>query len=619
MSIQSTGLYGSSKGKGTNGLLSGLDTDELVQQMLSSTKDKINKQYQAKQKLVYEQEAYRGISKKMIDFKDKYFSFASGSNTNILSSSFFKSNTIESSSDYINVTGNTDNIKNFTIDNITSIASKAKFTSNKQVSSGLIQSKEIADLTSDVFSNTSEYFTFDYNGVKKTIHMTADLNDASEVASYLQGELNSAYGDGKVIVGFDGTDKKFSFSASGTNNTFEIDNISNGLYELTGISSGTSNRLNTTKKLSEVGLTGLTAQDSYTIDINGSKIDITKDMSISDIIKKINNDEKAGVTAYYSSTTNTFTVEADETGSHRKVSIADESGNLAATLFGTEGVNYNVTDGKDTELTYSLNGIPNTITRSTTSFTVDEVSVELSKRAKDIDFTNPVTFEVKSNNKEIIDKVKDFVKDYNELLSSITTLVSEKPNRKYQPLTPDQRDAMKEKEIEDWDKQAKKGVLFGDTLLSGVSRKLREAMASISSNGLTLSSIGIEAATMDTSGKLVVNEEKLAAALSENSNNIQEMFTGTNGISSKINTVLKDNVGAYGTAGALIDRAGMENSLTSDSNSISKSIKGYDELLEKLKKSMEDEKDRHYKKFSSLESALARLNAQAAMFTQSQQ
>jgi len=617
MSILSANLYGATTGKGATGLLSGLDTDALVEQMSASTKAKINKQYQSKQKLIYQQEAYRGMSKKMIDFKDKYFSFASGSNTNILSSSFFKSNTIESSSDYINVTGNTDNIKNFTIDSITSIASKAKFTSDKPVSSGVIESKEITDLTSSVFRNTSEYFTFDYNGIKKNINMTADLDDASEVASYLQGELNSAYGDGKVTVGFNGVSNKFEFLASGTNNTFEITSLSNGLNTLTGISSGTSNRLNTSKKLSEAGLTGLTVQDSYTIDVNGSNIDVTKDMTVSDIIKKINDNEKAGVTVYYSSTTNTFTVEADETGSHKGVSITDESGNLASTLFGTEGVNYNVKDGKDTQLTYSLNGVPNTITRSTASFTVDEVSVELSSRAKDI--TEPVTFEVKSNNEEIINKVKDFVKNYNDLLSSLTTAVSERPDRKYQPITPDQKEEMDEKEIEDWDAQAKKGILFGDNILSGTSRKLRSTMTSISSNGLTLSIIGIESAPLDTSGKLVVDEEKLSKALSENANNIQGMFTGINGISSKINTILKDNVGAYGTAGALIDRAGMENSLTSDSNSISKSIKGYDDLISRLQEDMEDEKSRNYTKFASLESALARLNSQASMFTQAQQ
>src|SRR5690554_6788771 len=89
-------LYGSSVNKGFGGLMSGLDTDELVKQMTAVTRNKINRQYQAKQKLLYRQEAYREVSKKLLAFSDKYFSFAAGSKTNILSPSFFASNIFKS-------------------------------------------------------------------------------------------------------------------------------------------------------------------------------------------------------------------------------------------------------------------------------------------------------------------------------------------------------------------------------------------------------------------------------------------------------------------------------------------------------------------------------------------
>lgn len=88
MSILSTNLYGSSVNKGMGGLMSGLDTDDLVNQMTAATRNKINKQYQAKQKLLYKQEAYREISSKLLAFNNKYFSYSSGSKTNILSPKF---------------------------------------------------------------------------------------------------------------------------------------------------------------------------------------------------------------------------------------------------------------------------------------------------------------------------------------------------------------------------------------------------------------------------------------------------------------------------------------------------------------------------------------------------
>ncbi|HCS12164.1 MAG TPA: hypothetical protein DIV40_12000, partial [Clostridiales bacterium] len=59
MTSLSANLYGASINKGMGGLMSGLDTDELVNQMTAGTRNKINRQYQAKQKLLYKQEAYR--------------------------------------------------------------------------------------------------------------------------------------------------------------------------------------------------------------------------------------------------------------------------------------------------------------------------------------------------------------------------------------------------------------------------------------------------------------------------------------------------------------------------------------------------------------------------------
>ncbi|MDD2495335.1 MAG: flagellar cap protein FliD N-terminal domain-containing protein, partial [Tissierellia bacterium] len=81
MSILSTSIYGSTINKGVGGLLSGLETDELVNQMAAGTRNKINRAYQSKQKLVYRQEADREISSKLLSFSNKYLSFSSSQKT----------------------------------------------------------------------------------------------------------------------------------------------------------------------------------------------------------------------------------------------------------------------------------------------------------------------------------------------------------------------------------------------------------------------------------------------------------------------------------------------------------------------------------------------------------
>ncbi len=62
----------SSSIKGYGGLASGLDRDTLIEGMTSSTRAKIAKQQKKKQTYAWQQEAYRSISSKLVEFSRKY-------------------------------------------------------------------------------------------------------------------------------------------------------------------------------------------------------------------------------------------------------------------------------------------------------------------------------------------------------------------------------------------------------------------------------------------------------------------------------------------------------------------------------------------------------------------
>ena len=70
------------------GLASGLDTEDMVDKLLSGTQAKIDKQNAKKQQIEWKQEIYRDVITKINSFSDKYFSFFGTNNTNLLSSSF---------------------------------------------------------------------------------------------------------------------------------------------------------------------------------------------------------------------------------------------------------------------------------------------------------------------------------------------------------------------------------------------------------------------------------------------------------------------------------------------------------------------------------------------------
>jgi flagellar hook-associated protein 2 len=752
MSTLSTSLYGSSSSKGFGGLVSGLDTDDLVNQMLAGTKSKINKAYQSKQKLLYRQQTYREISSKLVSFNNKYLSYSSGSKTNIMSSNFFKAYSFKSTSDYVNVTGDQTNIQNFSIDSISSVADYASMTSTYKASTqsfssdGLsnylsslagdsmnieyggksykltIDSKfglgkevdlqdvadqlnsqieKIADLNggtndntvdnvlhysvsddnrlvinspegtttkltaasndvleflnmkvgepassietetvdneklnrtqSDIFSNTSAYLKFDYNGISKTIYLKEGITNGTELKDYLQTELNKSYGAGKVEVSYDSLDtKKLSFKtvdSSSNTNVFNVSGISAELSNFTGIQSGDCNRLNKSSAIGESGLkanlnetTLSNGNSGYAIKINDKLFEFEKTASLNDIIKKINNDADAKVTISYLSTTDTFSIKADETGSNMAVKIEEVGGgNLSNALFG-DATYQNAINGKDTIMEYTLNGVKTSVVRSTANFSIDGINLELNK--KSVGLTD-VSFNVTNNVDEVVERIKGFINDYNEIIELLNSKTKEKPNRDYQPLTPDQQEEMSENEIEDWTEQAKKGVLHGDSNMNNVLRKLRQAMTGKTSvSSLTLSDIGISSATMDTSGKLVIDEDKLKAKLLESPDEIASLFSGStsvdggiSGIAVQMRELLVANVGAYGSSGILIDEAGLDSGRTSDKNNISKRIEDYDDKMAELKDKMADERKRYWSKFSSLETTLNKLNSQSSYFT----
>ena len=794
MSTLSTNIYGSSINKGMGGLISGLDTDDLVKQMTAVTRGKINREYQAKQKLLYRQEAYREISTKLLSFNNKYFSYSSGSITNILSPKFFESYTFKSSSNYVNVTGNAENIKNFSINEITSVATAASFNSTKKVSERIVSSRDMpssisslagetmtlefegknydikfgsdfgenievdaaavaaelneqlkelkdedgnqlltfkadgdkivfekgkAKLTAasskaiellnfkvgqdaistqpieksklnksrdSILQNKDEYVTFEYNGVLKTINLNGETS-LDEVKKHLQDELNKTFGVGKIKV--DNNTNKLSFEAAGDNNIFGISSISKDLSRLTGLESGDYNRLNRNKPLAESGLMGMDSvateeidgKEFYRLTVNGVDIDFETTMSVTDVINKINSNAEAGVRISYSSTTDTFTVKATETGSHKGVSIAAGDGTLAQALFGsgvdlnkeledgesirTENglmylydsgdnkigevkydkenraykvryddgtdkiiaadVDYHINKGTDTEMTYTLNGVKTEITRSTVNFAVDEINIELNEKAYAIDFSEAVTFDAVNNSDEVVERIKEFISEYNEIISLIGTKTGERPNRDYLPLTPEQQEEMKEEEIKNWTAEAKKGVLYGDSKMNNLLRSMRSALSGFTDvSSITLSSLGISAASMDTSGKLAVDEKKLKEMLLKNPDEIANLFTGISdkegtdaisGIAVQLQSILKDNVGAYGNTGFLIEEAGLPSGMTADRNYISEKIEKHDDKMAELKKLLERERQRYWNQFSALEQSLNKLNAQSMWLT----
>ena len=86
MSSISTSNYWSSSAsssKGMSGLISGLDTDSMVEQLLSGTQSKIDAQKALKQQAQWRQEIYRDMITTINDFRNKYFNFSADASSKL--------------------------------------------------------------------------------------------------------------------------------------------------------------------------------------------------------------------------------------------------------------------------------------------------------------------------------------------------------------------------------------------------------------------------------------------------------------------------------------------------------------------------------------------------------
>lgn len=90
-----TSNAGSGSTQGIAGLMSGMDTESMVNKMLSGTQSKIDKQQALRQQAVWKQDIYRDIISNINGFYDKYFDtrYDSALPINLASSAFFNSMT----------------------------------------------------------------------------------------------------------------------------------------------------------------------------------------------------------------------------------------------------------------------------------------------------------------------------------------------------------------------------------------------------------------------------------------------------------------------------------------------------------------------------------------------
>ncbi|MCL2456018.1 MAG: flagellar filament capping protein FliD, partial [Defluviitaleaceae bacterium] len=155
-----------------------------------------------------------------------------------------------------------------------------------------------------------------------------------------------------------------------------------------------------------------------------------------------------------------------------------------------------------------------------------------------------ITINAERDTSIAMDAIKNFIEEYNELIRYVNSLHTTARPRAggrvngayYEPLTDEQRNAMSEREIEQWEEQAKTGLLHRDSDMRRLHTMLRDAMyqkvnlgdgRTISLHEIGITTVGRSGAANDQMiGILQIeDEDRLRKALEERPNDVEALFS----------------------------------------------------------------------------------------------
>lgn len=263
-------------------------------------------------------------------------------------------------------------------------------------------------------------------------------------------------------------------------------------------------------------------------------------------------------------------------------------------------------EGSDSEIL--LNGAK--LTSSSATVSANGLSIDLIGTTE---AGKPITFSVEDDVDTVYDSIKSFLKEYNSVMKEMYTLYNAKSAKDYEPLTSDEKEAMTDDEIEQWETKIKDSLLRSDSTLNSIMQGMRSAMMStVSYNGknYALSSFGIMTSTDYTEGGQLhiygdtddsvysSQDDKLKKALKEDPDAVINTLTGVFGNLRK--TMSNQMAGTkYSSALTFYNDIKMKDD-----------ISDYEDEIEDWEDRLADLEDSYYDKFSAMETALAKLQSQ---------
>lgn len=293
--------------------------------------------------------------------------------------------------------------------------------------------------------------------------------------------------------------------------------------------------------------------------------------------------------------------------------VVDEMGEVTVNGGANDSTNASIPSGmaliaaSDSKII--LNGAE--LTSSSSVVSVNGLEINLTGLTKP---GETVTFSVENDIEAVYNSIKSFLKEYNAVMKEMNTLYNADSAKGYEPLTSEQKEAMTDDEVKLWEDKIKDSLLRNDSTLGSIKDAMRNAMMStVEYDGkkYALSGFGIMTSTDYTEGGLLHiygdpddsvysdKDDKLKKALADDPDAVIATFTEVFGNLRKTMSTKMSAKPNYSSALTFYDDIKMK-----------KDIKNYDKDIEEWEDKLAQIEDNYYKKFTAMETALAKLQSQ---------
>lgn len=642
-----------------SGLISGMDTESIIQELVSAKQTKVDNTKKAQTKHEWKQDAWKSLNTKLKNLQSKYVANLR------FSSSYMKKTTKVSNSSAVSVITGEDAVNGVQELSVKQLAKTAYLTGGKVQAGAEGKKWDALSKISDVMGADFKAgdITFTTGGKTVDIEVTEDTTISDFLSKIKASGLNANFDAGQqrffISAKQSGADSNFSMTADNVGgakilaalglqvslkddpdslkqyqeyasyyNENDKDATIAGMRSLIDgdIATQTQNYLDRYKNLvklkkeaedkitelkkdSDKNEAAIKAQEESIAAYEKEMKDITD--SYIDITTATGDD---GEVTYTATAKEDFKKNVEESY-YEKAAYASEV--LKKYNAGTDVEGYATKiEGRDARIV--LNGAE--FTSANNTFAVNGLTFTALAETK---ADEVVTVTTQDDTDGIYNMLKDFLKEYNSIINEVDKLYNADSAKGYEPLTDDEKDAMSESEAEKYETKIKDALLRRDSSLSSIRSGFVEVMSKgIEVNGKTmyLSSFGINTLSYFTAGdneknmyhidgdpddaSTSGNADKLKSMIASDPDTVVSFFTQlSKNLYSKMNDLSKP-VEGYRSYGSFYDDKKMKTDYDDYKTKIS-------DLEEKLA----DYEDKWYKKFSSMETALAKLQSSTSAVT----